>query len=212
MTARALIGVLAVQGAFVEHQESLRALGADTCQVRRPDELAACDALVIPGGESTTLGLVAGESGLVEAVRGRVADGMPVFGTCAGLIMLAREVTSGSQPLVGAMDITARRNAWGRQRASFEARVAMPVVGDEPITGVFIRAPWIERYGDDVEVLATWDGHPVAARQANMLVTAFHPELTDDPRVHELFVEMVGARRAATDPDPVGGASRVRPQ
>ncbi len=213
MTEPPFIGVLAVQGAFAEHERMLRRVGAGVRRVRTVEGLAGCDALVIPGGESTTLGLVAGESGLVAAVRDRIAGGMPAFGTCAGLIMLATATTSDAQPLIGAMDLTVRRNAWGRQRASFEAELDMPVIGDPPITGVFIRAPWIESHGPRVEVLAEWDGHAVAAREGNMLVTAFHPELTDDVRVHGLFIEMVGEHRDPTGMDRVvGGASRGRAQ
>jgi len=213
VTTTPVIGVLAVQGAFVEHERMLRSLGADTRQIRRREQLDGCDGLVIPGGESTTLGLVAGESGLMDAIRTAVADGLPVFGTCAGLIMLASATTAGTQPLIGGMDVTVRRNAWGRQRASFEADVHMDGLGDEPITGIFIRAPWIERHGPGVRVLADCDGHPVAARQDNMLVTAFHPELTDDARVHRLFMDLVRARRPRADPErAVGGAIRVRAQ
>lgn len=211
MIARPLVGVLAVQGAFVEHETALREVGADTAQVRTVDQLAGVGGLVIPGGESSTLGLVAGESGLLAAIRARIAQGMPVFGTCAGLIMLARTTTAGGQTLIGAMDTVVRRNAFGRQVASFEAPIAMPAVGAEPVPGVFIRAPWIEEAGPDVRVLATYDGHAVAACQDNMLVTAFHPELTDDRRIHALFVDMVRAHGANADKANIaGGSARVR--
>ena len=211
MIERPRVGVLAVQGAFVEHEEALRDVGADTVQVRTATELAGVGGLVIPGGESSTLGLVAGESGLLDAIRTAVADGLPVFGTCAGLIMLARTTTAGAQTLIGAMDTVVRRNAFGRQVASFEAPVDMDEVGDEPVPGVFIRAPWIEQAGPDVTVLATYDGHIVAARQGAMLVTAFHPELTDDRRVHALFVDMVRAHGAEADKANIaGGSARVR--
>lgn len=212
MIGRPLVGVLAVQGAFTEHQEALRAVGAETRQVRTPEQLQGLDGLVIPGGESTTFGLVAADSGLLDALRAAVAAELPVFGTCAGLIMLARATTSGHQPLVGGMDTVVRRNAFGRQVASFEAEVPMPAVGAEPVHGIFIRAPWIERHGDDVEVLATYDGHVVAARQGQILVTAFHPELTDDRRMHALFVDMVRARQAQDREHTAGGAARVRAQ
>jgi 5'-phosphate synthase pdxT subunit len=204
-----VVGVLAVQGAFVEHEVALRAVGARTRQVRTARDLDGLDGLVIPGGESTTFGLVANSSGLLDALRDRIRTGLPTFGTCAGLIMLARATTSGDQTLIGTMATVVRRNAFGRQVASFEAPVAMPAVGPEPVPGVFIRAPWIEECGADVEVLATYDSHIVAARQQNMLVVAFHPELTDDTRVHALFVDMV--RQAQMhDRNIAGGAVRVR--
>lgn len=206
------IGVLALQGAFVEHQATLEPLGVATRQVRTVDQMAGLDGLVIPGGESTTIGLIGGDSGLVEALRDAIHAGLPVFGTCAGMIMLSRATTGGRQPLIGGMDIEVRRNAFGRQVASFETDLDMPVIGDRPFPAVFIRAPWIEAYGEGVEILASVSGHPVAARQANILVTAFHPELTDDARVHRLYVDMV--RNAGTEePEPtVGGGIRVRAQ
>lgn len=213
MIGRPQVGVLAVQGAFVEHEEALRAVGADARQVRDADELHGLDGLVLPGGESTTFGLVAGRSGLLVALRDRVAAGMPVFGTCAGMIMLARETTAGGQALVGGMDTVVRRNAFGRQVASFEADLDMPVLGGAPMPAVFIRAPWIEEHGPDVEILAEWQGRPVAARQADLLVTAFHPEFTDDRRIHALFVDMVRAALARqADDEAAGGAVRVRAQ
>lgn len=206
------IGVLALQGAFVEHEAILETLGVTTRQVRTVDQMSGLDGLVIPGGESTTIGLIGGDSGLVEAMRSEIHAGLPVFGTCAGMIMLSRSTTGGAQPLIGAMDMEVRRNAFGRQVASFEADVDMPAVGDRPFPAVFIRAPWIESHGDGVEVLASVSGHPVAARQANMLVTAFHPELTDDPRVHRLYVDMVRDADTAEPTPTVGGGIRVRPQ
>jgi len=210
---RPLVGVLAVQGAFAEHEAMLHAVGADSRQVRTPDELTGLDGLVIPGGESTTFGLVAERSGLLPALRDAVSSGLPILGTCAGMIMLARATTGGAQPLVGGMDTVVRRNAFGRQVASFEAEIEMPAIGEEPVTAVFIRAPWIERAGPGVEVMATRDEHPVAARQGNLLVTAFHPELTDDTRVHALFVDMVRAAEARDGEDhAAGGAFGVRAQ
>ena len=213
MISRLQVGVLAVQGAFTEHEDALRAVGADTRQVRVAAELEGLDGLVIPGGESTTIGLIAGRSGLLERIRELIDAGLPVFGTCAGMIMLAGATTSGAQALIGGMDTVVRRNAFGRQVASFEADVAMPVVGEVPMPAVFIRAPWIEQHGPQVEILATVDGHPVAARQGHLLVTAFHPEFTDDRRVHALFVDMVRAAiaRRAHD-DASGGAAHVRAQ
>jgi pyridoxal 5'-phosphate synthase pdxT subunit len=183
--------VLAVQGAFSEHEAALAAIGARHRQVRSVADLAGVDALIIPGGESTTLGKVAGESGLLADISARVAGGMPVFGTCAGMIMLASETTGGPQPLIGGMDIVVRRNAYGRQQASFEALVDVQVLGKPSMMGVFIRAPWIESAGPGVEILAEHAGRVVAARQGNMLVTAFHPELTDDRRLHRWFLEQV---------------------
>lgn len=198
--SRPLVGVLAVQGAFVEHERALCAVGADTRQVRRVEHLEGLEGLVIPGGESTTLGLVAGDSGLLDALRDIVdAGAMPVMGTCAGLIMLAGRTVSGAQPLIGGLDITVRRNAFGAQVNSFEAEIEMPFLGPEPVNAVFIRAPWIEEVGRGVEVLASYAGHAVSARRGDIVVTAFHPELTDDRRLHTWFVERVRARRAGMD-------------
>jgi len=210
---RPQVGVLAVQGAFVEHEDALRAVGADACQVRVAKELDGLDGLVVPGGESTTFGLVAARSGLLERLREQIHAGLPVFGTCAGMIMLARETTVGGQALIGGMDTVVRRNAFGRQVASFEADLDIPFLGEAPMPGVFIRAPWIERHGPGVEILAEYGGHPVAARQGNMLVTAFHPEFTHDLRVHTLFIDMVRAAVAGVAADEAaGGAVRVRAQ
>ena len=174
------IGVLALQGAFREHARILRRLGADVVEVRLPEQLDGLDGLVVPGGESTAILRLMGLYGLDEALRR--FDG-PVFGTCAGMIVLDRD-------RLGLIDVTTRRNAFGRQVASFEAD--LEVDGEEqPFPGVFIRAPWIEAAGPDVEVLAQVDGHPVLAREGRILVASFHPELTDDTRVHERFLELV---------------------
>ncbi len=195
---RPRIGVLAVQGAVSEHEAALADVGARTSRVRDAGDLEGLDGLVIPGGESTTFGLVAGESGLLDAVRARVDAGMHVFGTCAGMIMLARGIAGGgAQPLIGGMDIVVRRNAFGRQVHSFEADVDVPAIGEPPMRGIFIRAPWIEESGPSVEILADHGGHPVAARDATRIVAAFHPELTDDRRLHRLFVD--GLREAVTE-------------
>ncbi len=172
------IGVLAVQGNFREHAAMLRRLGAEPVEVRKPDELAGLDGLVIPGGESTTFMRLMRLYGLDEAIR--AFDG-PVFGTCAGMIVLDRDH-------LGLVDIGVRRNAFGRQVASFETDLELPD-DPRPLRAVFIRAPWIEDVGADVEVLAEVDGHPVLARQGRFLVASFHPELTDDTRLHELFLE-----------------------
>lgn len=191
---RPRIGVLAVQGAVSEHEAALSDVGARTSRVRAPQDMDGLDGLVIPGGESTTLGLVAGRSGLLDMLSERVAAGLPVFGTCAGMIVLAREIVGGdAQPLIGGMDIAVRRNAFGRQAASFEAQVSVPALGDPPMRGVFIRAPWIESAGPSVEVLARHAGHVVAACDATRIVTAFHPELTGDRRLHRLFVDGIRA-------------------
>lgn len=189
------VGILSVQGAFAEHADLLARVGADPVDVRTPQALDGLEALVLPGGESTTLGLVAEASGLLGALRAAVAGGMPVLGTCAGMIMLARATTGGAQPLVGGMDIVVRRNAFGRQSASFEAPIAVPSLGPEPVDAVFIRAPWIERAGPGVEVLAEHAGHGVAARQGDLMVTAFHPELAGERRFHEWLVARARARR-----------------
>jgi pyridoxal 5'-phosphate synthase pdxT subunit len=179
------IGVLAVQGNFREHAAMLRRLGADVVEVRVPAELDGLDGLVIPGGESTTFTRLMRLYGLDEAVR---EFDRPVFGTCAGMIVLDRNH-------LGLVDLEVRRNAFGRQVASFETDLELPGES-EPLRAVFIRAPWIEDVGPDVEVLAEVDGHPVLARQGRFLVAAFHPELTDDTRLHELFLEEVGLVRA----------------
>ena len=182
------IGVLAIQGDFQAHSDALRRLGAVVVEVRRPGHLEALDALIIPGGESTTIAQGIDAYRLAAPIRELVTAGRPVFGTCAGLIMLDRAH-------LGLMDIEARRNAFGRQVRSFELDVHVQGLGDEPLRAVFIRAPWIEAAGDRVEVLAEVDGHPVVAREKNMLVAAFHPELTEDLRLHALFLGMVGDRR-----------------
>lgn len=191
------IGVLALQGAFREHIVTLEALGAATVAVRLPHQLEGCAGLVIPGGESTAIGKLMATYGFYEAVAERYADGMGVWGTCAGAILIARDVLDAlpDQRTLGLMDITVRRNAYGRQLASFEADLDVDGLHD-PFRGVFIRAPWIEAVGDGVEVLARHDRRIVAARQGDLLATTFHPELTGDVALHRLFVErVVGAPR-----------------
>lgn len=186
-----LIGVLALQGDVREHLAALSAAGAVPTTVRRPDELAAVDGLVIPGGESTTMSKLAVLFGMLEPLRTRVRAGMPVYGTCAGMILLAEKILDprSGQETVGGIDMIVRRNAFGRQNESFEA--AVDIVGVGPVDGVFIRAPWVESVGAEVEVLAEHGGHVVAVRQGNALATAFHPELTGDHRLHGFFTEMV---------------------
>jgi pyridoxal 5'-phosphate synthase pdxT subunit len=189
------VGVLALQGDVAEHIRALRAVGAEPATVRRPAELDAVDGLIIPGGESTTMWKLIEAFGLAEPLRKRVADGMPAFGSCAGMILLAARLpdpASGQQTL-GAIDMTVRRNAFGRQVDSFEADLELAGIGGPPFRAVFIRAPWVEQAGDGVQVLATEPaaGRIVAVRQGPALATAFHPELTADYRIHQLFVEMV---------------------
>ncbi|MGE0780228.1 pyridoxal 5'-phosphate synthase glutaminase subunit PdxT [Mycolicibacterium sp.] len=187
------VGVLALQGDTREHLAALREAGAEAVTVRRLDELDSVDALVIPGGESTAMTHLLREFELLEPLRDRLADGMPAYGSCAGMILLASEIADagvpGRQALpLRAIDMTVRRNAFGRQVDSFEEDVEFRGL-DGSVHAVFIRAPWVERVGADVEVLARAGGHPVAVRQGRMLATAFHPEVTGDRRVHRLFVE-----------------------
>ena len=182
------VGVLAIQGDFKAHGRILRQLGAETSEVRTPGDLEALDALVIPGGESTTIGKGIASAGLEPVLRAHHEAGRPILGTCAGLIVCASEQ-------FGFLDASARRNAFGRQLQSFEVDLAVEGIGDEPLRAVFIRAPWIERHGDGVEVLASYEGHPVAVREGTVLASAFHPELTDDPRFHAIFMAMATAAR-----------------
>jgi 5'-phosphate synthase pdxT subunit len=187
------IGVLALQGAFIEHEQVLERIGAEPVEVRLPQHLEGLDGLIIPGGESTTIGKVAVRWGLLEPLRDFARSGRPVWGTCAGMILLAREASDGlpDQPLLGLMDVAVRRNAFGRQVDSFEADLEVPALGEPPFHAVFIRAPRIERVGEGVEVLARLeDGTVVAVRQGHLLATAFHPELTDDDRFHRYFTRL----------------------
>ncbi|TXS51401.1 pyridoxal 5'-phosphate synthase glutaminase subunit PdxT [Streptomyces sp. t39] len=190
-----VIGVLALQGDVREHLIALAAADAVARPVRRPEELAEVDGLVIPGGESTTMSKLAHLFGMTEPLRERIAAGLPVYGTCAGLIMLADKILDprSGQETLGGIDMIVRRNAFGRQNESFEATVEVNGVG--PVEGVFIRAPWVESVGAEAEVLAEYDGHIVAVRQGAVLATSFHPELTGDHRVHAFFVDMVRAGR-----------------
>lgn len=187
------VGVLALQGDVREHFAALAAAGAEVCAVRRPEELAEVDGLVIPGGESTTISKLAIAFGLMEPLRERVRAGMPAYGSCAGMIMLADKILDprSDQETVGGIDMIVRRNAFGRQNESFEAPLDVSGVDGGPVDGVFIRAPWVESTGARAETLAAYDGHPVAVRQDRLLATSFHPELTGDHRVHALFVGMV---------------------
>lgn len=186
----ARVGVLALQGDVREHLRALEAAGADAVGVKTPELLEHVDGLVIPGGESTTIGMLADRFGLTEPLRRRLTEGMPAFGTCAGLILLAASVTEGAQPLLGALDVVVRRNAFGRQNESFEEDIDVAGL-QAPFHAVFIRAPWVEKVGDGVEVLAEVGGHPVMVRQGRILAASFHPELTDDRRVHRMFLDLV---------------------
>jgi 5'-phosphate synthase pdxT subunit len=189
------IGVLALQGDFAEHVSAFRRLGVSAREVRRSEELRGLDGLVIPGGESTTLGRLMSDFGLLEPLRELSHDGLPVWGTCAGLIVLARRATDLEWPTLEALDIAVRRNAYGRQVDSFEADLVVPALGAKTFPAVFIRAPVIEEVSDGVQVLATLDdGRAVAIRQGNVLATAFHPELTGDDRFHQYFLAMIRNR------------------
>jgi len=184
------VGALALQGDFREHLAVVRRLGHEGVEVRTPEELAGVDALVIPGGESTTIGRLASVYGLMDPLRERIEGGLPVLGTCAGLIFLAAAATDREQPQLGVLDVVVTRNAFGRQVDSFEAD--LEIAGfRRPYHAVFIRAPWIEKVGEGVDVLARIDdGHPVFVRQGRLLAASFHPELTDDDRIHEAFLAM----------------------
>ncbi len=209
------IGVLALQGDFAEHVAALRRLGGqlpakggprpatgsgarepgewiEPLEIRLPGQLSEIDGLIIPGGESTTIGKLMVDYGLLEPLRRSIASGLPVFGTCAGAILLARDIGGLNQPIIGVMDLVIRRNAFGRQLESFETQLFVPALGDPPLRAVFIRAPSIQSVGSGVEVLAQLpDGAIVATRQQNLLATAFHPELTDDIRLHQYFLGMM---------------------
>jgi pyridoxal 5'-phosphate synthase pdxT subunit len=185
---RPVIGVLALQGDFEAHASVLEELGGQPRPVRAPEDLEGLQGIVIPGGESTTMTHGIEREGLAEPLRELVRSGTPVLGTCAGLIMLDRHH-------LGLLDVSARRNAFGRQVRSFEEDVELDGLGDGALRAVFIRAPWVDDSGEDVEVLAEVDGHPVAVRQENILAVAFHPELTDDGRLHAWLLELAGLRR-----------------
>ena len=197
-SAEATIGVLALQGDVAEHVRAIEAAGGQPFPVRRRAELDAVDGLIIPGGESTTIWKLLSIFGLSEPLRERIAAGMPVFGSCAGMILLASELSdrASAQETLGAIDMTVRRNAFGRQVDSFESDILLDGVDGPPFRAVFIRAPWVERTGAAVEILATepTTGKIVAVRQGRALATAFHPELTQDNRVHEIFIDMVRKR------------------
>jgi pyridoxal 5'-phosphate synthase pdxT subunit len=185
------VGVLALQGEVVEHLRALRRVGVLAVEVKNERDLARVDALVVPGGESTTVIRLLERFGLIEPIEVRVRAGMPLWGTCMGMIVAANDVADMQQRTLGLLDITVRRNAFGRQIASAEVALDVPVLGEPAFPAVFIRAPWVERAGPDVEVLATWDGHGVFVRQGNVIGTSFHPELSGDDRLHAYFVALI---------------------
>jgi 5'-phosphate synthase pdxT subunit len=187
------VGVLALQGAVGAHASALRRLGAESREVRTSADLGEVDALVLPGGESTTMSMLLESAELFDPLAARLAEGLPALGTCAGMILLGAEILDGrpDQRCFGAIDIGVRRNAFGRQVDSFEADLAVDGLAGAPFRAVFIRAPFVERIGPEVEVLASVDGHPVVCRQGPVTVTAFHPELTDDLRIHQRFLEEI---------------------
>jgi len=203
---RLTIGVLALQGAFAEHAQMVQRAGAQAVEVRKPEQLAGLDGLIIPGGESTTMGLTAARWGLVEPLRRWVRQGRPTWGTCAGMILLAERAEGqkqGGQPLIGGLDVTVNRNYFGRQADSFETLLDAPRLGADPVPAIFIRAPAITQAGPGVETLAELPGPPsicVAVKQGPLLATAFHPELTGDLRWHEFFLRMVRAAHQEASP------------
>ena len=189
------IGVLALQGAVREHVAAIRDVGAEPVEVRLPRDLVDLDALILPGGESTTMRKLIDEYGLREPILSLARTGAPLLGTCAGMILLADRISDGDEPFFALLDVEVRRNGYGRQLDSFEADLSAPSLGEAPLHGVFIRAPVVTAVGPQAEVLATDpDGRPVAVRQGRVLATAFHPELTGDRRLHRLLVELVGER------------------
>ncbi len=189
------IGLLALQGAFREHCNAMRALGCDVSELRQKKHLAGIDAMIIPGGESTAIGKLLVDLDMLDTVREMIREGLPVYGSCAGLILLCKTIIGSEQPRLGLLDAAVRRNAFGRQVDSFECNLPVPVLGDAPFPAVFIRAPLIESAGPEVDVLAEVEmggqNKPVAVRQGNILATSFHPELTDDMRFHRYFLDML---------------------
>jgi 5'-phosphate synthase pdxT subunit len=198
------IGVLALQGAFREHLDTLGTIGVEGVRVREPSDLIGTSGLILPGGESTTMRQLLHRWGLVEPIMDLARTGAPIFGTCAGMIVLARDIVGSEEPVLPLLDVTVERNAFGRQLDSFEADVAVPIIGDRPVHAVFIRAPVIERTGDEVDVLARLDdGRIVAVRQRNVIATSFHPELAGETRFHRLVATM-----ASEHDDPGEGSGR----
>jgi pyridoxal 5'-phosphate synthase pdxT subunit len=196
MSPDPLIGVVSYQGDFERHSRVFSSLGAAIRPVRRPEELAGLNGLVVPGGESTTIGMLMERFGLLEPVRSAIAEArLPVLGTCAGAILLSREIVGYDQVRIGVLDAVIERNAYGRQVDSFEAAIAVPLLGEDPVTGVFIRAPRFRSVGPAVEVLASFEDAPVLVREGSVLALTFHPELTGDERIHRLFVDMAQTAR-----------------
>ncbi len=190
------IGVLASQGAFVEHIAALQQLGVEALPVRLPREIRGLDGLIIPGGETTSISKLMLDYNLINEIRNLAENGLPIFGTCAGMILLANEIPDSEVEPLGVMKISVRRNAFGRQRESFETELSIPVLGEKPFPGVFIRAPIIEKSNNEVEILAKLaDGTSVAAKQGKLLASAFHPELTDDLRFHQYFLDIVAGHQ-----------------
>ena len=185
------VGVLALQGAFIEHEKVLKNLGCETVQVKKREQLDGIDGLIIPGGESTTIGKLMNEFQLTDRIKEIAESGIPIFGTCAGLILMAKEIVASDQPRLGLMNITAHRNAFGRQVDSFETDLEVEGLDGEPFKAVFIRAPYIKEVKNGVEVLSRVGDKIVLARERNFLAAAFHPELTDDDRIHNLFLEQI---------------------
>ncbi len=185
------VGVLALQGAFREHRKLLKDCGMASREIRKPEQLEGIDGLIIPGGESTTIGRLMVEFGLLEPIKKLALEGLPVFGTCAGLILLAKDIQDSTQPRLGLVDMEVVRNGFGRQVESFEADLEISALGLTPFRGVFIRAPYIEKVSPNVGILASFNDKIVFVRQGNILACAFHPELTDDIRVHNYFIEIV---------------------
>lgn len=194
-----VIGVLALQGDVREHVAAIEAVGAEALTVRRAGELASVDALILPGGESTAIWRLMRAFDLLEPLRERIAEGMPTYGSCAGMILLANRVIDKveGQETIGGIDVAVRRNAFGRQVDSFETDISIPIVGDNLVHAVFIRAPWVEQVGESVEVLGAVEvdgaSHPVAIRQGHLLATSFHPELTGDLRIHKYFIDQLAS-------------------
>lgn len=184
------IGILSFQGAVIEHRKHLEQLGQEAVEVRYPEQLDEVEGIILPGGESTTMGKLLVRTGMMEPLKKKIESGMPVWGTCAGMILLAKELVNDNVTHLALMDIAVKRNAYGTQIDSFDKPVMIPEVSDKEISLVFIRAPYITRVGEEVKVLCQVDGHIVAARQKNMLVTSFHPELTGDGAFHQYFTEM----------------------
>ena len=200
------IGILSVQGAFAEHEAALAAVGAEAVRVRLPEHLDDLAGLILPGGESTTMRKLIGRWGLRDPILDLARQGAPILGTCAGMILLAAEISDGDEPVFPLLDVTVKRNAFGRQLDSFESSIDVPILGGTPVQGVFIRAPIVERVGSEVDVLARLeDGSVVAVRQRNVMATAFHPELAGEQRFHRLLTTMAGAYE-----EPAEGSGRRR--